>query len=386
MQASRSSGFRKLKVIAKVQESDTITSFHLSPLDASGWSNFEAGQFLVFKIPVTPGDDGPGQHILRNYSVSSAPDQIGCYRISVKREISSCAGVPDGLGSCYLHDHVQVGDVLMADGPRGEFVLDRISSRPVVLLSGGVGLTPLVSMLHALATQSDRRTVFVHACENGAVHALGDEVRSLAASRSGVTVHVVYRCPTVTESVVASHHGSGVITRETLQALLPIDDYEFYLCGPPAFMKAIYALVRSLGIARERIAFEFFGPATVLDADLAVTQPPTAQDRSAAPTSSPAYALNPATAGSSGEDGFAITFRKSGISATWAPKAHSLLAFAESLGLAPEFSCRSGICGTCRVGLLQGSVSYFEDPLDETGDRQVLLCCARPAGPLVLDL
>ncbi len=356
MQAGQSNGFQALQVIAKVRESDTITSFHLRPQDASGWRNFEAGQFLVFQIPNPLGDEGPYHHIVRNYSVSSSPNEVGSYRITVKREASNQAGVAHGLGSSYLHDHVQVGDVLMADGPRGQFVLNCNSSRPVVFLSGGVGLTPLVSMLHAVASQGDRRAVFVHACKHGSVHALGDEVRSLAASCNQVSLHFVYRHPTAADIVAARHHSDGLITREMLQAHFPLAECDFYLCGPPAFMKSMYTLVRSLGVAEDRIAYEFFGPATVL-AEANTT-----------------------------ENGFAVTFQKSGLGATWTPSAHSLLAFAEGLGLSPEFSCRAGVCGTCRTGLLQGKVSYFEEPLDEVGDQHVLLCCARPVGPLVLDL
>jgi ferredoxin-NADP reductase len=366
-QTAGSHGFRPLRVRAKVRESDTITSFHLSPVEEGGWRSFEPGQFLVFKIPGQPD----GEAVLRNYSVSCAPGQAGHYRISVKREAGNPSGVPDGVASCYLHDRVQVGDVLMAEGPRGDFVLDSASNRPVVLLSGGVGLTPLVSMLHALAGQSERRVLFVHACDNGAVHALGDEVRALAASRSGITSHFVYRFPTAADSAAARHQDEGVMTRALLQKLLHLDDYDFYLCGPPPFMQAVYALVRSLGVAKERIAYEFFGPATVLEQDLAGQPKPTAPAVSAAATN---------------DAGIQIHFKKSGRSAPWDSGARSLLEFAENVGLAPDFSCRAGVCGTCSTGLLDGQVSYFEEPLDAPQAHQVLLCCARPSGSLVLDL
>ncbi len=367
-------GFRPLKVIGKVRESSTITSFHLEPAEPGGWRAFEAGQFLVFRFPA----DNERGHVLRTYSVSCAPGHPGRYRISVKREAAPQPGLPEGLGSCHLHDKVAVGDVLMADGPRGDFQLDRMSARPVVLLSGGVGLTPMVSMLHALAEQSDRRTVFIHACDNGDVHALGDEVRALAASRSGIEAHVVYRFPTEADRAAKRHQAEGVITRELLQRLLPLDDYEFYLCGPPPFMQAVFRLVRSLGVARERIAYEFFGPATVLEPDEALVKPaPAAAQAPSAPAGARAAAADGA---------ITVTFRKSGRSANWVDGAESLLSFAESHGLAPEFSCRAGVCGTCKTGLVEGEVSYFEDPLDDPGAGQVLICCARPKGNLVLDL
>ena len=372
--ASAGGGFRPLKVIDKVRESSTITSFHLAPAEPGGWRGFEPGQFLVFKFPA----DNERGHVLRTYSVSCAPGHPGRYRISVKREAAPQPGLPDGLGSCHLHDQVAVGDVLMADGPRGDFYLDRMSARPVVLLSGGVGLTPMVSMLHALVEQSDRRAVFIHACDNGEVHALGDEVRALAASRSGIAAHVVYRFPTDADRAAKRHQAEGVITRELLQQLLPLDDYEFYLCGPPPFMQAVFRLVRSLGVARERIAYEFFGPATVLEPDEALAKPP--------PVAAQAPSV-PAGATAAAADGpITVTFRKSGRSAPWVDGAESLLSFAESHGLAPEFSCRAGVCGTCKTGLVEGEVSYFEEPLDDPGAGQVLICCARPKGDLVLDL
>ena len=371
--ASAGGGFRPLKVIDKVRESSTITSFHLAPAEPGGWRGFEPGQFLVFKFPA----DNERGHVLRTYSVSCAPGHPGRYRISVKREAAPQPGLPDGLGSCHLHDQVAVGDVLMADGPRGDFYLDRMSARPVVLLSGGVGLTPMVSMLHALVEQSDRRAVFIHACDNGEVHALGDEVRALAASRSGIAAHVVYRFPTDADRAAKRHQAEGVITRELLQQLLPLDDYEFYLCGPPPFMQAVFRLVRSLGVAKERIAYEFFGPATVLEPDAALAKP------APLPVAPPA----PQAAGTPAANGaITVTFRKSGRSAPWVDGAESLLSFAESHGLAPEFSCRAGVCGTCKTGLVEGEVSYFEDPLDDPGAGQVLICCARPKGNLVLDL
>ncbi|QCB45846.1 2Fe-2S iron-sulfur cluster-binding protein [Hydrogenophaga sp. PAMC20947] len=369
-------GFRPLKVIDKVRESSTITSFHLEPAEPGGWRAFEAGQFLVFKFPA----DNERGHVLRTYSVSCAPGHPGRYRISVKRETAPMPGLPDGLGSCYLHDRVQVGDVLMADGPRGDFYLDRLSARPVVLLSGGVGLTPMVAMLHALAEQSDRRTVFIHACDNGEVHALGDEVRTLAGLRSGIDAHVIYRFPTEADRAAARFQAEGVITRELLQRLLPLDDYEFYLCGPPPFMQAVFRLVRSLGVAKERIAYEFFGPATVLEPDAALAK----QAPQPAAAQAPSAPAGVTTAGA--ESAITVTFRKSGRSASWVDGAESLLSFAESHGLAPEFSCRAGVCGTCKTGLVDGEVNYFEEPLDDPGAGQVLICCARPKGNLVLDL
>ena len=212
-------GFRNLRVVAKTVESSLITSFHLEAADGSGLPAFRPGQFLVFKIP---SGDAKG-HVLRNYSLSGSPDDPGQYRISVKREPSAGPGLPVGLSSNYLHDSVGVGDVLAADGPRGEFVLDEASDRPVVLLSGGVGLTPMVAMLHGLAHRSARRTLFLHACENGEVHALRDEVNGLTRQRPGLSAHYCYRVPSTEDRAANRFDSEGFITRELMQSLLCLD-------------------------------------------------------------------------------------------------------------------------------------------------------------------
>ena len=370
IEATRVGGFRQLRVIGKLRESRTITSFLLEPVEEAGWRPFEAGQFLVFKIPV---GDARG-FVLRNYSVSSPPDQRGTYRITVKREEAPATGLPAGLASSYLHDAVAIGDVLEAEGPRGDFRLDRSSARPVVLLSGGVGLTPLVSMLHALAAGSDRSVSFIHACDSGDVHALRQEVQSLAATRPGITSHFCYRFPSEADVAAACFDSHGVVGRDVLQRLLPLDDYDFYLCGPPVFMQAVYRLLRGLGVAKPRIAYEFFGPATVLEADCGGPPEPVAGGAGDQPVA-------PATS-----ETIEVTFRRSGRSAPWNEGAGTLLAFAESLGLDPDFSCRAGICSTCKTRLIDGEVSYVEEPLDDPGPGEVLICCAKPARSVVLDL
>lgn len=262
---ARPGGFQQLRVIDKVRESRIISSFHLEPVDAQGWRPFEAGQFLVLRIP----EDGARRAVPRSYSVSSSPGNVGGYRITVKRETAPTADLPDGIGSCWLHDRIQVGDTISAAGPRGEFFLDRSSPRPVVLLSGGVGLTPLVSMLHALSGDKHRPVHFIHACDNGDVHALRDEVLSLSRLRPGIDVHFCYRFPTESDRANFTHQSEGVVTRELLNNLLGGTERDHYLCGPPPFMKAIYATLRARGVPKERIAYEFFGPATVLETDAA---------------------------------------------------------------------------------------------------------------------
>lgn len=361
--------FRPFKVVAKVRESSTITSFHLAPLDRQHWQPFEAGQFLTIQVP----QPLTGGYAVRNYTVSSAPSDEGKYRITVKREAAPTPAAPDGLASCWLHDTVEEGAIVNIAGPRGAFKLNKASNRPVILLSGGVGLTPTVSMLQVLARESNRAVWFIHACDGGAVHALDKEVEVLAASRAGIHLHYCYRFPSDDDVRQGRFHSTGFIARETLQKLLPLDDYEVYMCGPPPFMQAMYDLLSSLGVDGKRIAYEFFGPSSLLS-------PSQQRDTPAADTPIP-EPVSDAT-----DNGIEITLQKSEAKFAWDGSSVSLLSFLEAQGIEPSFSCRAGVCGSCLQGLVSGEVDYVEEPLDDVPPGRVLLCCTKPVSSIVLDL
>lgn len=365
-------GFNSYRVVDKRQESAVITSLLLAAVEPATVPTFIPGQFLTVRLAVADGVT-----VLRNYSLSGDAQDASHLRISVKRE-SAPAGRPDlppGCGSSFLHDQVQGGDLLEIAGPTGAFILDQESKRPVVLFSGGVGLTPMVSMLHWLSRNSTQPVYFVHACENGSVHAFRDEVLELAGRRPGIHVHFCYRSPSPDDLARGVFHSQGLISRETLQALLPLDDYEVYLCGPPPFMQANWRLLRGLGIGSERIHYEFFGPATVLE-----------EERDQAARSEPAAATTAELASDLEGDKPTVQFLPSDTRIVWDSSCHSLLELAEQAGLAPAFNCRAGICNTCQVGLRQGQVEYFEEPLEAPANGRVLLCCSRPIGTVTLDL
>lgn len=362
--------FRPYQVVGRQQESRFITSFILEPTDGQPVLPFQPGQYLVFRFTVN------GQTVLRNYSVSADSAEQGQLRISVKHEQAPVGtDWPAGVGSSYLHEHIEVGDSLTAAGPMGDFVLDEQSERPVVLLSGGVGITPLLCMLQRLVTHSQRKVYFLHACENGDVHAFGHEVQALAERRSGVSAVFYYRSARQADSTLPWSYTDGVISREHLQTLLPIDDYDMYLCGPSGFMQANYSLLRRLGVAKERIHYEFFGPATVLETTLDATPLSTAP-------AAPAMEFT-ADAGLSGEQ---VRFLPDGRELPWQEGCESLLVLAEDAGLSPDFNCRAGLCNTCMCTLVSGTVEYFEEPLDDVPEGKVLLCCAKPKGPVVIAL
>lgn len=244
-------GYRPFVVDRKVRESDIVTSFYLKPRDGGPLPAFEPGQYVTVKVDHPTPPTSP-----RNFSLSDRPG-LGHYRISVKRE----PGTPPGLISTYLHDQVKVGDVLQLGPPCGEFTLKADGRRPVVLVSGGVGLTPVLSMLKALAERGDDVPVyFVHGSRNSRTHALAGEVAAIAAERPNVRVHVRYSEPLPGDVEGGRCDGTGIIDASVLKGLLPGNDADFYLCGPKPFMACLYHGLRDWGVPAAQVHFEFFGP------------------------------------------------------------------------------------------------------------------------------
>ena len=355
-------------VVDKINESEVITSFILEPTDGL-LPPVKPGQFLTFDFKIN------NETVRRTYSVSGWDEQH--FRITVKREPAPIdqPELPVGLSSNYLHDNIDIGAILEAYDPSGNFVLNDESSRPVVLLSGGVGLTPLVAMANVLAKQGTRKTWFIHACENGRVHALGNEVRELAQRHENINACFAYRQADEKDQLGTDYDYEGVICHDLLKTLLPIDDYEFYLCGPPGFMQAVFDTLIAAGISEDHISYEFFGPATVLRST--VEQMPLASQTVQADQSSAAV----------GDVSLpTVTFSDSGITAQWNPEFDSLLEFAEAQGLMPDFSCRSGVCSTCECKLESGELDYNELPLEEPDEGYALICCSKPNGDITLKL
>ncbi|MDG0794979.1 NO-inducible flavohemoprotein [Cohnella ginsengisoli] len=248
-------GFRAFRVARKAAESDVVTSFYLVPADGGAVASFEPGQYISVRLDI-PGETNT--HI-RQYSLSDAPGKP-YYRISVKRE-DALPGKPAGKVSSYLHAQVGEGDVLHLSAPAGEFVLDRADTRPLVLISGGVGLTPMVSMLKAAAAaQPDREIAFIHAARSGDAHALRQEAEEVAASNARVSAHWCYSRPSASDRETGAFHKEGYVDLSWLQQVVPTTEASFYFCGPTPFMKTVYAALRAWGIEEERIRFEFFGP------------------------------------------------------------------------------------------------------------------------------
>lgn len=333
-------------------ESDVITSFYLRRADGKALASHQPGQFLPIRLDA-PNAGAPAS---RTYTLSDAPG-AGHYRLSIKREGGAA------LVSNHFHDQMSVGSRVQAMAPRGKFTLDRSSDRPVVLLSGGVGVTPMIAMANFIIaegkrTRQFRRTYFIHGARNGTAHAFGDYVRDLAARHPAFTAHVRYSDPCAGDRLGETHDSEGRVDVELLKSLLPLDDYDFYICGPAPFMQALYDGLAELGVRGERIHYESFGPATVITSDAAPEMARAVSESGGAPVN--------------------VRFEGSDVTLEWTPEKGTLLDLAEEAGLKPLSSCRSGICGTCATRLKSGAVDYVEEPTAPHEDDEVLLCCSTP--------
>lgn len=251
--------FRPFIIASKKRESDVITSFYLTPQDKGPIAAFEPGQYVSIRIQI-PGEEHT--HI-RQYSLSHAPGKP-FYRISIKREDTNPA-VPTGKVSVYLHNQVQEGTVVWLSAPAGDFTFDPADTRPITLISGGVGLTPMVSMLHVLTTtQPDRQVTFIHAAQNGAHHALRQEIEQLAEEHPQLTVAWCYAEPTAADTSEQVYHKEGYLDLPWIQSVVPTVDGSFYFCGPVPFMKTVNQALIAWGVPEADRHYEFFGPAGAL--------------------------------------------------------------------------------------------------------------------------
>ena len=360
-------GLRRFVVERKERESETITSFYLVPEDGAPLSGFLPGQFLMLELD-TPGQPRP---VIRTYSLSDSPNP-DYYRLSIKREPAPAdgPGLPAGLSSNYFHDQVKVGTTLRVGAPRGKFHLDPDSERAVVLLSGGVGLTPMISMVNAIVQSDAPRPVwFIHGTRNGREHAMSAHVRRLAEQNENVHVHIRYSQPGPDDVEGRGYDSRGRVDVALLKQILPFDDYDFFICGPTPFMRSLYCGLLSLGVSESRIHYEFFGPGSMLTEE-----------------SKPAGPVESATVEAELAGGTQVTFARSGVTAVWDPACESILDLAEQQGLRPAYSCRSGICHTCMCELTEGEVEYPEEPLDKPDPGHILICCSRPKSNLVIEV
>jgi ferredoxin-NADP reductase/MOSC domain-containing protein YiiM len=337
-------GFRPLRVTGVVAESTTVSSICLAAPDGSPLPAAPAGQYLTLRIT------GAGQPApVRSYSLSSAPG-AGTYRISVKAE-------SNGTASSYLNREVRPGAVLEAAAPRGDFVLAD-GSGPVLLLSAGIGVTPVLAMLHALAgAHSTREVWWVHSAREPREDPLAAEAHALLAGLRHAHEYLRYT------------QDQGRLSKDTLAALGVPADATAYVCGPDAFMADMRQALTAIGIEAGRIRTELFGALASINPGI------TGQARRA-----PHQPDGPAGPGP------LVTFARSGIAAAFGTGRRSVLELADACDVPSRWSCRSGVCHTCVTPLLAGQVRYAPDPLEPPADGEVLICCAQPDTDIVLDM
>jgi ferredoxin-NADP reductase/MOSC domain-containing protein YiiM len=351
------SGFRQLKVARRIRESDTVVSLILKPTDESHLQTALPGQFVVLRIGVLPN----APRVMRSYSLSGKPEDRS-YRISVKRELH-------GEASTFLDNRVQAGDLLDVSAPRGNFVLTS-DNRPIVLLSAGVGVTPVMAMLHALAARMSTQDVWwFHGARNGREHPFAQEARDLLRALSHSHTHIRYSTPDRGDRLGLDFDAAGRLDILALQALNVSRDADFYICGPSAFMSDMNADLAAWGIASARIHMELFGPEPSNTPGIA-----DASRRSPHP---------PATLSSEGP---LVSFARSGLNVRWDSRFQSLLELAEACDVPTRWSCRVGVCHNCEAGLIAGRVLYDPEPIDPPASANALICCSRPSGDIVLDL
>jgi ferredoxin-NADP reductase/MOSC domain-containing protein YiiM len=348
-------GFRPLRVAQVVAEDATVSSIYLAAPDGSSLPKARAGQYLTLRVT------GAGQPApVRNYSLSSAPG-ADPYRISVKQE-------PHGAASSYLDHKLRPGALLDVGAPRGDFVLDA-GDGPVLLISAGIGVTPVLAMLHALAAAGSAREVWwLHGARSPGEHPFAGEAHALLASLPHAREHIFYSQATAAQ--LRRHHAAaGRLTKDRLVGLGVPADATGYVCGPASFMRDMQDALSAIGIDQARVRTELFGALPSINPGV------TGQAR-------PAPHQPPGPPGA----GPLVTFARSGISAPFGDGARSVLEFAEACDVPTRWSCRTGVCHTCVTPLLSGGVRYSPDPLEPPPDGHVLICCSRPSSDLVLDL
>ena len=353
-----SPGFQSLAVASIDRESADVLSFGIQGADGQQLPSALPGQYVVLRLKPTAG----GPTLFRSYSLSGSLSTER-YRISVKIEANGAAGN-------YLQEHLHAGDRLDVSSPRGSFVLQP-GERPIVLLSAGIGATPVLAMLHALAAASStRQVIWLHSARDGQHHPFAGEVRGLMRTLTNGRSYVCYTRPDSTDKTGENFDATGRFSQSVFEELGLPRDADVYLCGPTRFMADIKEALAAFGVAPERIHIEIFNGGEsltpgVVGATARAPHPP---------------ANEPST-------GLSVSFARSGISAHWdASQYGSILEMAEACDVPVRWACRTGVCHNCESGLVSGAIVYGPEPLDKPADGNLLVCCSQPTSDIVVDL
>lgn len=363
------SGWRDFRVVRRVFEdaSKSQCSFYLQPVDGALLEPFQPGQYLTFslKLPDSPaGASGRARTVTRCYSLSDQPDPAS-YRITIKR-VPPPAGQPElppGISSGHFHDRVHEGDLLQVKSPSGHFCIDPDASVPVVFIAGGIGITPMMSMLRwCVAMQPERLVHLYYGVRSSGDHAFKEVLENLAAAHPAFTLNVVYSSPGADDVQARDYQHVGYIDLALLRRTLPHGRHQFYVCGPPPMMQSLVPALREWGVQVDDIRYEAFGPASVRP-----TVPLTNE-----PLTNVSGAIE-------------VHFSRSGRTLAWDGQDANLLNFAERHDLLVESGCRSGSCGACQTRLISGVVTYTDTPDHDILEGSCLLCVGKPHSTLVLE-
>ncbi len=359
-------GLREFRVLRRQFEDALRTqcSFQLVPVDGVALPPFLAGQFLTFALDIPHPSGGTSRPVMRCYSVSEAP-RPGSYRITVKRvpPPPDRPALPPGLASNHLHDRVREGDLLRVKAPAGYFSIDADVGVPAVFIAGGIGITPMMSMLTWCLEQQPTRALYLYyGLRHGGEHAFKASLEALAAAHPTFHLNVVYSQPALSDVLGRDHQHTGHVDLALLRQTLPHGRHAFYICGPPAMMASLVPGLIEWGIPPQDIHYEAFGPASP----------------------APLHAASNRAAHSA-TIAVDVQFRRSGRTLVWSGQDASLLDFAERHGIAVESGCRSGSCGSCEMALVAGSVCYAVAPDRALATGRCLLCVGTPGSALVLD-
>ena len=354
-------GIRKFSVDRKVLEGGEICSLYLMPHDGKELPSFEPGQYLTFQLHL-PGESKP---TVRCYSLSDSPHKSDYYRVSIKRQgpPSNMPDAPPGKVSSFVHDNLDVGSIVDIITPRGKFFMDQTHHTPVVLIGGGVGFTPLLSMLNTIIDSGSKREVwFFYGVRNSNEHIMAEHLKRVAKKYENINMQICYSSPLVEDKKDVHYHHSKRVSVELFKEILPSNNYDFYICGPPPMMDSIVNDLKDWGVPETHIHFEAFGPLS---------------KKSKGDTSS--------AADISDSPSFNVEFSKSGKSLLWNPSSGSIMDLAEENGIVMESGCLSGSCGVCMTAIRDGDVGYLTQADTDLESGSCFPCIAIPKSPLTLD-
>ncbi|MBV5274667.1 MAG: 2Fe-2S iron-sulfur cluster binding domain-containing protein [Lamprocystis purpurea] len=358
------SGYREFRIERRAVEDEcgAVCSFYLVPTDGGTLTPYRPGQYLTFRLEVPDPAGGSPKTLVRCYSLSDRP-RADCYRISVKRVPSppGRSDLPPGVVSNSLHDQLQEGGTLWARAPAGHFYLTDDGAVPIVLIGGGIGITPLLCILSTLTHRADPREVWLfYGVRHGAEHIMKEHLEGLSKAHPNVHLQVCYSEPRPDDRLGTDYQHQGFVNLELLRRTLRFGRHEFYVCGPPAMMESLVPALQVQGVASEDIHYESFGPASLNQRQVPNTVVVT--------------------------DPVAVRFSGSGKTVAWDGCAGSLLDLAESQGISVDSGCRAGSCGTCETRIEAGEVEYRQQPDADLKPGHCLLCISTPKTDLTLAL